>query len=81
MKEKTMFFMAKGNFRAKKVDITSPAAFRKSIKEMKKGKYTLNERRSLILAQNRAKAQLARKSLSPKERRQFTQITKIRIPK
>ncbi len=63
------------------IDITSPFAFRGSIKEIKKGGVTLMESRALNFAQRRAEAQLGRKNLSRKERKQFKEISKIRIPK
>ncbi len=68
---------------AKIISITSPTAFRRSIRILKKdgGGLSLHEKRALVLARNRAGAQLDRKDLSPKERKQFREITKISIPK
>ncbi len=60
---------------ASEISITSPAAFRESIKKLEKNGLTTHEERALILAQNRAKAQLHRKDLSPKERSQFKKIS------
>ncbi len=37
------------------------------------------EKRALVLARNRAAAQLKRKALSPKERREFREISKQKI--
>jgi len=81
MVRKTLFFKAKSKALAKKISITSPAAFRASIKELKKGGLSLREKRALVLARNRAAAQLKRKNLSAKERKQFRAISKISIPK
>jgi len=78
---KTLFFKPKSKRLAKIISITSPTAFRKAIKILKKGGLTLTERRALILAQNRAKAILKRKTLSTKERKQFEAIAKIKIQK
>jgi len=66
---------------ARKISITSPTSFRKSIKELKKGGLNRKEKSALVLAQNRARAQLNRKNLSMKERKQFRQISKIKLPK
>jgi hypothetical protein len=70
----------KSKARAKVISIVSPAAFRKSIKVLMKGRYTVGDQRALVLARNRAKAMLNRKNLSSKERKQFRAISKIRIP-
>ncbi len=78
---KSLFFPAKDKSLARKISITSPFAFRKSIRELKKGGITLKERRGLILAKNRAGAQLKRNNLSSKERKQFRTIAQINIPK
>lgn len=66
---------------ADRITIRSPGAFRESIRLLEKGGLTLTERRGLVLAQNRAGAQLGRKNLSAKERVEFEKIVKIRIPK
>ena len=81
MKRKTMFFPPKSKALAKKISITSPEAFRKSIKEVMKNNLTLREQRALQLAQNRVKAILKKKGLSEKERREFKEILKIKLPK
>ncbi len=78
---KSLFFPAKDKALARKISITSPFAFRKSIRELKKGGITLKERRGLILAKNRAGAQLKRNNLSAKEKKQFRTIAQINIPK
>lgn len=67
--------------RANIISITSPTAFRRSIRELRKGNYTLGDFRALTLARTRAKAMLNRKNLSPNERRQFREISKINIPR
>ncbi len=78
---RTLFNKPKNARIAKAISITSPTAFRKSISTLRKGGLQRNERRGLILAQNRASAQLKRKNLSPKERRQFSTIARIKVPK
>ncbi len=65
---------------ARIISITSPTAFRKSIRTLKKGGITLKEKRALVLARNRAGAQLDRKNLSSKERKQFKAITRMSLP-
>lgn len=81
MVKKTLFFPAKNERIARDISIKSPAAFRGSIKKLKRGGLTTPEGRGLVLARNRAGAQLKRKNLSPKERREFTTISRTRIPK
>lgn len=71
----------KSKRRAEIISIESPAAFRRSIKELKKKRFTVGDQRALQLAKNRATAMLNRKNLSAKERKQFRQISKIKIPK
>jgi hypothetical protein len=71
----------KSQRRAEIVSIKTPHEFRESIKELEKGNYTLADQRALILAQNRAKAMLNKKDLSDKERKEMTEISKIKIPK
>lgn len=78
---RTIFFPPKFPALARKISITSPAAFKKSIEILKKNGLTLREKRALVLAQNRARVQLKRKTLSARERREFTEISKIKIPK
>ncbi len=65
---------------ARIINITSPTAFRESIRKLKKGGLSLQEKRALVLAQNRAAAQLDRRDLSGKERKQFKAIKRIRLP-
>ncbi len=79
--KQSLFFKAKDPRLARDISITSPAAFRKSIKILKKGGITLKEMRALQLAKNRGAAQLKRKNLSSKEKKQFRAISKINIPK
>ena len=79
--QRSLFFPARDERLARDISITSPSAFRKSIRTIRKGGVTVKERRGLVLAQNRADAQLNRKNLSPKERREFSEIVRIRIPK
>lgn len=65
---------------AKIISIKSPEAFEESIRKIKKGGVTLHEKRGLILAQNRAKAQLSRKNLSVEERMEMDIIAKMKLP-
>lgn len=78
---KSIFFPAKDKALAKKISIVSPAAFRRSIRKLKKGGVTLKERRALTLAKTRATVQLKRNNLSNKERKQFRTISQMNIPK
>lgn len=61
------------------ISIESPTKFRESMKELKKGYFTNNEKKSLVLAQNRARAILNKKNLSEREKKQFIEISKIKI--
>ncbi len=79
MTKETLFFKPKSKRLARIITIVSPTAFRKSIRILKKGGLTTTEKRALVLARNRATAQLGRKNLSPKERKQFRAISKIKI--
>ena len=81
MVKRTLFSPAKSKRISKIINITSPSAFRKSISKLKKGGLTLQEKRALVLARNRAGAQLKRKNLSANERKQFTAINKMALPK
>lgn len=74
-----LFGKPKSKRLARIISITSPSAFRKSIRVLKKGGLTLTEKRALVLARTRASLQLKRKNLSLKERKQFRVISKIRI--
>ena len=80
---KSIFFPPKDKRLAEIVSIATPQAFKASIKALKgkKGYLTLREYRALLLAQNRAKAMLKRKNLSPQERRELREIVRIKIPK
>ena len=81
-RKRTMFGTTiKSKRRAKVITITSPTAFKRSIRLLRKGRYTLGDQKALQLAKNRATAQLKRKTLSPKERKQMKVISKIIIPK
>lgn len=79
--KQTLFGKPKSKRLARIISIISPSAFKKSIRVLKKGGVTLQENRALNLAKTRARLQLRRKNLSSKERREFTAITKIKIPK
>ncbi len=77
----SLFFPAKDKSLAKKISITSPTAFKESIKKLKESGITTKEKRALVLARNRATTQLGRKNLSSKERKQFKAISKQSLPK
>ncbi len=79
VEKRSLFFKAKSKRLARDISIVDPAAFRKSIRTLKKGGLTTKEKRALVLARNRAAAQLKRKALSPKERREFREISKQKI--
>lgn len=81
MEYKSIFFKPRNQSLANKISIKSPLAFRSSIKELKKGGINLQERRGLILAQNRSKVMLMRHNLSSSERKQFNTISRIKLPK
>lgn len=78
---KSVFFPPKDKALAAKIRISSPEAFRKSIRELSKNGISMKEKKALVLAQTRARAQTLRPNLSPKERKQFNMIAKMRIPK
>lgn len=63
------------------VDISSHSGFVRSLKELKKGGYTMREVKQIVVAQNMAKAQLGRQNLSCKERTQFMRIANARTPR
>lgn len=66
---------------ARIISIESPQSFKKSISRLKMDGITKKEKKALVLAKNRANAQLKRKNLSMKERKQFKEISKIKLPK
>ena len=73
-RRRTIFFPPRHRRLAEIISIESPAAFRESIRKLKKMGIGAREKRALVLAQNRAKAMLKKKTLSQKERREFQQI-------
>ncbi len=79
-KLRSLFFPPKNPSLARKVSIRTPGEFRKSIRTLKKGGLRLEEKRALVLAQNRARLQLRRKNLSDKERAQFKEIANTKLP-
>lgn len=82
MKSKGIFDTKTKSFSlARKISIINPNQFRKSIRILKKDGINLSESKALVLARTRATAQLNRKNLSAKERRQFKAISLIKIPK
>ncbi len=79
-RKNTLFGKPKSMRIARIIKIDSPTAFKESIRKLKKGGLTTREKRALVLARNRSAAQLKRKNLSPKERRQFRAIKKMKLP-
>lgn len=79
-RRKTIFFAPKDRKLGDIISIESPAAFKKSIRTLKKMGIGTREKRALVLAQNRAKAMLEKRSLSEKERRQFQEIASMSLP-
>lgn len=77
---RTIFFPPRNPRIARVISITSPSAFRESIQTLKKDGITTREKSGLVLAQNRARAQLGRANLSSKERRQFREIASMILP-
>jgi len=78
---KSIFFKPKNKKLARAISIKSPTAFRESIRKVKKmrGVSDATKKRVLVLARARAAAQLKRKRLSMKERKQFRAIVKTGI--
>jgi len=79
-RRKTIFFPPKHRNLARIISIESPAAFRRAIQTLKRGGLNATEKRALVLAQNRAKAMLKKRNLSPKERRELQAIGRMRLP-
>jgi hypothetical protein len=77
---RTIFFPPRHRKLAEIISIASPAAFRESIRTLKKMGIGAREKRALVLAQNRAKAMLKKKSLSEKERRELQAIARTPLP-
>lgn len=77
---KSIFFKPKNKALARKITIRTPSAFRKSIKVLKSKGITSEEKKSLLLAKTRARVQLKRRNLSPKERRQMKAIAETKLP-
>ena len=79
-RRKTIFFAPRNRRLADIVSIESPAAFKRSIRMLAADGLDTREKRALVLAQNRARAMLKRRSLSAKERREFQQIASMPLP-
>ncbi|HEX9820140.1 MAG TPA: hypothetical protein VGD07_11070 [Methylomirabilota bacterium] len=62
------------------ISIESPAAFRESVRKLKRMGVGPREKRALVLAQNRAKAMLKKKTLSEKERKELQAIAGTPLP-
>ena len=76
---KTIFFEPKHKKLADIISIESPAAFRRSIRTLRKMGIGAREKRALVLAQNRARAML-KKNLSEKERKELQAIGDMSLP-
>ena len=79
-RRRTIFFPPKHRNLARIISIESPAAFRQSIRTLMRGGLNATEKRTLVLAQNRAKAMLKKRNLSAKERRELQAIARMRLP-
>jgi hypothetical protein len=77
---KTIFFPPRDRKLADTISIKFPAAFRESIRKLKRTGIGAREKRALVRAQNRARAMLKKKSLSAKERKQLQAIVRTRLP-
>jgi hypothetical protein len=78
---KSLFFSPSNKRLANVISIKNPYAFKRSISTLNKGGLNLSEKRALNLAKTRATLQLRRKDLSYNERKQFSRISKMKIPK
>jgi len=76
-RRKTISFPPRHKKLAEIISIESPAAFRGSIRRLKRLGIGATEKRALVLAQNRAKAMLKKRSLSARERRELQQIARM----
>lgn len=78
---KSIFFKPKFPRLSKAIKITSPSAFRESIEKVRalKGFTKKQKQGALNLAKGRARAMLARKRLSGKERKEFGAIARIKF--
>jgi hypothetical protein len=79
-RRRTIFFPPRHKKLADVISIESPAAFRESIRRLRHMGIGATEKRALVLAQNRAKAMLKKRSLSPKERRELETIARMPLP-
>ena len=77
---RTIFFPPKHGKLADRITIESPEAFRASIRTLQRMGIGAREKRGLVLAQNRAKAMLKKRTLSPKERQELAAIVRIPLP-
>ena len=78
---KSLFFSPRDKTLARKISIRTPTEFKKSIRAVSVGGVSIKEKRALRLAKVRARVQLRRKNLSIKERKQFSTISKMKLPK
>ena len=79
-RRRTIFFPPRHRELSKIISIESPKAFRDSIRTLKQRGIGAREKRALVLAQNRAKAMLKNRNLSPKERGELKAIARTSLP-
>src|SRR6185503_17763199 len=79
-RRRTIFFPPRHKKLADIISIESPAAFRESIRRLKRVGIGATEKRALVLAQNRAKAMVKKRNLSPSERIQLQSIARMSLP-
>jgi hypothetical protein len=78
-RRRTIFFPPRHKKLSDIISIESPA-FRDSIRRLKRRGIGPTEKRAVVLAQNRAKAMLKKRSLSANERRQLHSIARMPLP-
>lgn len=78
--EPSVFFKPRSKRLSRIISIKNPRAFRSSVRKLNRSGLTVKEKRALVLARTRARLQLRRKNLSPKERRQFRMIASTKLP-
>lgn len=78
-KEQKKYF-GKRDQSVRRVSVESPVAFMQSMAVLRRGGLRTAEKKALIMAQNRALAQLNRKDLSNKERGEFATIARFKLP-
>src|SRR5437867_1253971 len=77
---KTIFFPPQNRRLSGIITIKSPEAFRQSIRKLSADGLDAREKRVLVLAQNRARAMLKKKSQSQGERKELGETARLRLP-